>query len=85
METYGKFESEQIADENQICRKIVSEITNYGISQRQTLFIIYLLALELENNESMQAITKLIKNIESGIFLTDRSLEQEQSMILQGD
>jgi len=42
------------------CRNIVKEIKNFGINQRQTLYLIHLLALELENREVMTALTKAI-------------------------
>jgi hypothetical protein len=42
------------------CRGIVKTINNFGVSQRMKLFIIYLLALELENRESMMKIVKTI-------------------------
>lgn len=41
-------------EKRQACRDILLEIRNFGISQRQTLFLIQLLALELED----MAITK---------------------------
>jgi hypothetical protein len=42
------------------CRKIVREIKDFGISQRQMLYIIYLLALELEDADTMQALVKAV-------------------------
>lgn len=42
------------------CRDIVQEIRNFGISQRQLLYLIYLLSLELENREVMTALSELI-------------------------
>jgi len=42
------------------CRDIVMEIKKFGISQRQMLYIIYLLSLELEDNKTMRAIVKTI-------------------------
>ena len=42
------------------CRGIVKTINEYGVSQRMKLFIIYLLALELENRDSMMKIVKVI-------------------------
>lgn len=70
---YGKLESEKIAEQNLLCRKIVKEISEFGITDRQRLFIINLLALELENVTQLQEITNLIKNFESEekIFLID--------------
>lgn len=44
----------------QACRDIVLEIKKFGISQRQTLYLIYLLSLELEDNVTMKAITRAI-------------------------
>jgi hypothetical protein len=44
-------------EKRQVCRDILVEIRNFGISQRQRLYLIYLLALELENQEAMKAIT----------------------------
>jgi len=42
------------------CRDIVMEIRKFGVSQRQMLYIIYLLSLELEDNKAMKAIAKAI-------------------------
>ena len=44
----------------QACRDIVLEIKKFGISQRQTLYLINLLSLELEDNITMKAITRAI-------------------------
>jgi hypothetical protein len=60
---YGQAASEKRAHENQICRQIVREINSVGISQRQALLIIHLLATELESMEHMRAITKLIREL----------------------
>ena len=38
-------------EKRQECRNILMEIKNFGVSQRQILFLIRLLALELENGE----------------------------------
>ena len=42
------------------CRKIVREIKDFGISQRQILYTIYLLALELEDSQTTQALVKAV-------------------------
>ena len=42
------------------CRDIVMEIRKFGVSQRQMLYIIYLLSLELEDNKAMKSIVKAI-------------------------
>ncbi len=46
MTTYGLLSSEKIAKENEECRALVKEILNVGLTQRQQMFIIYLLSLE---------------------------------------
>lgn len=67
---YGQLASERLAEENEECRKIVREISLFGVSQRQQMMIIYLLALELDDVERMRAITKLVKDIAgSELFL----------------
>jgi len=60
---YGQAPSEKMAEENQVCRQIVREINNFGVSQRQTLMVMYLLASELENVEQMQSLTRLIREL----------------------
>jgi len=60
---YGQAQSEKRAEENQVCRQIVREINNFGITQRQTLMVMYLLASELENIEHMKALTKQIREL----------------------
>ena len=63
MQTYGQLNSEKLARENEDCRKIVKEVLNIGLTQRQHMFLIYLLSLELENIEHVQCLTDVIKEI----------------------
>lgn len=42
------------------CREIVLEVKKFGVSQRQMLYLIYLLALELEDIGAMKAIVKAV-------------------------
>jgi hypothetical protein len=42
------------------CRGIVKTINDFGVSQRMKLYLIYLLALELENRDSMMKIAKVV-------------------------
>lgn len=60
---YGQSQSEKRAEENNLCRQMVREITNFGVTQRQMLFLIHLLASELENVEHMKAITMLVREL----------------------
>lgn len=60
---YGQLNVEKTAEENLVCRQIVKEISLFGITERQRLMIIYLLAMEIENIEQMQSMTSLIKDV----------------------
>ena len=60
---YGQAQSEKRAEENKVCRQIVHEINNFGVTQRQTLLVIYLLASELENMEQTRALTSLVREL----------------------
>lgn len=60
---YGQAQSEKFADENRVCRDIVREIGNFGITQRQSLMVMYLLAMELENVEHMRTLTRVIRDL----------------------
>jgi len=75
---YGQSGSEKRAEENLVCRQILREISNFGITQRQQLFLIYLLATELENVEHMKAITSRVRDLDSDAFLSgDREPDRE--------
>lgn len=61
MEKFGKTAAELEAQEMLRCRQIVSEIMNFGVSQRETLRIMHLLSLELEDRELMLSLSESIK------------------------
>jgi len=63
VQTYGQLTSEKLAKENEECRKIVKEVLNVGLTQRQQMFLIYLLSMELENIEYVQTMTNVIKEL----------------------
>lgn len=54
-------------DKKTECREIVKVINEYGVSQRQKMFIIYLLGLELEDNRLVKGLAKLIGEIQNSI------------------
>ena len=60
-------EAELPREKRQVCRDIVSEIKNFGVNQRQILFIVQLLAMELENGEAMRAIVKAVGAVRKDI------------------
>lgn len=50
------------------CRQVVQEIKKFGITgQRQILYLIYLLALEIENQETMKTIITACKTGRKGL------------------
>jgi len=67
------------------CRDIVMEIRKFGVSQRQMLYIIYLLALELEDNKIMKAFVKAIGENRKNVPVTP-ALERSNtpSLIIPG-
>lgn len=69
--TYGKLESEKIAEQNLIARKLVKELNDFGINDHQRQMIIYLLSLELENRQTMLDVSTIIREQNSQLFVTD--------------
>lgn len=57
-------------EKRQACRDILLEIRNFGVSQRQVMYLIYLLALELEDQAAMQAISAACGEHRENIPLT---------------
>lgn len=79
---FGQFKSEKFAEENEACRRIVFEINNFGINQRQRLFLIYLLSLEIENNEHMRTLTNVVRGLEADVFISPPSEESDNGQII---
>jgi len=69
-ELYGQTNADKLAEENNIVRKIVSEIINFGISERQKYLLMYYLSLELENVENAQVVSSFIKEIVPNLTIT---------------
>ena len=73
IDSYGKLQSEKIAEENLICRKIADEISRFGINDRQRKFLIFLLSLEIEDIELMKSISILVREKSDGSnFLAEK-------------
>lgn len=60
MSHFGKLESELLTEEIEQCRNIVSEISRFGVNERQLLMIIRLLSLELENIDHCREIIETL-------------------------
>lgn len=70
MDSLGKIQADKYAEENKIARQIVSEIGNFGISDRQRWLIMYYLSLELEEVDKMQEVTTFLKELNPNINMT---------------
>lgn len=57
-------------EKRQACRDILLEIRNFGISQRQVMYLIYLLALELEDQQAMKSIVEAVGANRDNVPLT---------------
>ena len=68
------------------CRGIVKTINDFGVSQRMKLYLIYLLALELENRDSMMKISKVVgeckDTIEDSKLIVDNQPTQGKKILL---
>ena len=69
-ELYGQTKADNLAEENTVARKIVNEISHFGISERQKYLIIYYLSLELENIENSQIISNFLKELVPNLTIT---------------
>lgn len=79
---YGQLRSEKHAEENDMCRKIAKEISQFGITERQRLFLIYTLALELEDSDVMLELTACIKELtKSNIFVSGENQQPASSVL----
>jgi hypothetical protein len=56
-----KIESTLSKEKRLECRQIVHEIKEFRVSQRQILYLIQLLALELEDREAMLSLINSVK------------------------
>ena len=66
VKTYGITDPELEIKDKVKCREIVQEILNFGVSQKQIIQIIYLLALELENRDDMLFLLEACKTVADG-------------------
>lgn len=80
---YGMSNDKHVLEESQEAREIVKKIVEYGVTQKQLLYIIYDLAMNLEKDEDTKKITNACKEIageaKSPVIITSgepkRSLE----------
>ena len=61
-EKIGNTKTDKWANEQLTCRKIVNEISKFGVTDEQKLEIIRLLSLELNNHELIVSIHEIVKD-----------------------
>lgn len=78
-ETYIKpnIEIELSPRKRKECRDILLEIKNFGISQRQLIYLIYIMSLELESSILMKKIVDAINTHRSGVPLSETDKGKE--------
>ena len=69
-------------EKRQECRDIVLEIRKFGVNQRQMLYLIYLLSLELEDHITMKALAKAIGENRENIKPDSFGNEEKNKLIL---
>jgi len=69
-ELFGQTHSDKLAEESLIARKIVNEIVQFGINERQKQLIMYYLSMELEDIEKVQVISSFLKEACSDMTIT---------------
>jgi len=69
-ELFGKSNADKLAEENLVARKIVKEIAEFGVTDRQRCLVIYFLSLELENVELAQVISSFLKDCVPDLTIT---------------
>ena len=63
---FGTSEEESLIKDKAKAREIVQTVLDYGVNQTQITQMIYLLSMELENNDLMKQITNLITQSREG-------------------
>ena len=63
---FGTSKEETLIKDKAKAREIVQTVLDYGVNQTQIAQMIYLLSMELENNDLMKQITNLITQSREG-------------------
>lgn len=70
--TYGTSLDDKTIKESQEAREIVAEILNYGVSQKQILYIINDLAMNIENHDHMKRIVNTIRDVKEDTIIVSK-------------
>ena len=63
MEKIGKTDNEIDAEQLLECRKIVKNLVQFGVTEKQKIQIIYLLSLELESRDALNIFVESVKKV----------------------
>ena len=63
---FGTSKEETLVKDKAKAREIVQTVLDYGVNQTQITQMIFLLSMELENNDLMKQITNLITQSREG-------------------
>lgn len=64
------------------CRHIVRQINNFKFSERQKLFLIHLLSLELEKQDNVKIVAEAVKKVRSNFDKQEIVKEEKQKLVL---
>ena len=67
VKTYGETNVESESNDATVCRQIIREVIQFGVSQNQLLILVELLAMELENRDHLQRIASLVKDLRDNV------------------
>jgi hypothetical protein len=68
---FGKLSSDRLAEQNDKCRRLVKDIIDSEVDDRQIWFMIYLLGMNLENVDDLKMLTDFIKEYKNtNVFFT---------------
>ena len=79
MEKIGESNYEIDAGEMLECRKIVKNLNEFGINEKQKIQLIYLLSLELESKDAMDIFVNAVKKVKNLDQNVKFSLTQEEN------
>lgn len=79
MEKIGESSYEIDAGEMLECRKIVKNLNEFGINEKQKIQLIYLLSLELESKDAMDILVNAVKKVKNLDQNVKFSLTQEEN------
>ena len=72
--TYGNSVDDETIQESSVAREIVQKILDYGVSQRQILYIVNDLVLNLENQDHVRRLVNLVTECrEDMLEITNKS------------